>query len=441
VQTMGGDGYTSRTFAILTRAGGEGPKEANAQEKAADPAAPAPPPDGGAAAPPAPTQDRAGAEVGAVAEPSPPAEPAQLVRKALESLLRKEGWLVPEAFPSATWESPAGAPPGTVRLVLDVNLLESGETFTPEELKRRVNAALDDIPLLSAKGRSDTATYKGLSVDSVDLVTSASETSPVTTYRIKTTSFQPAVSATGFDASSLPTRAQVEEAIRGFFADQTRAGAFKISEPFPEVTTVSSRVSESLQADALVALFISIVGIVFYMSLRFEFIYGLAGIIALIHDVMVAIGVMAVTDMLFPTTFPVKLNLNELAAVLTIIGFSINDTIVLFDRIRENTELFAKRRVTLEDNVNISINQTLSRTLWTSTTVLIVVTTLIAFGGESLRGFAYLFAVGTVAGVYSSVFIAAPVMLWLHRRAEARRAAMATVEEAAERGGRGDRRR
>jgi len=386
-----------------------------------------------------PSRIHPGADV-VSAQEARPVEAAQLVRNALEAKLREKGWLVPQAFPSATWEPAEGASPGTGRVVLEVNLLEGGETFTPEELKRRLNARLDDFPLLSTKGRSDTAAYKGVSVDAVDLVASASETSPVTRYRLKTTAFQPAVSATGFDASSVPTRAQVEEAIRGFFADQTRTGSLKISEPFPEVTTVSPKVSQGLQADALVAVFISIVGIVFYMSLRFEFIYGLAGIIALVHDVMVAIGVMAVTDMLFPTTFPVKLNLNELAAVLTIIGFSINDTIVLFDRIRENKELFTKRRITLEDNVDISINQTLSRTLWTSTTVLIVVTTLIAFGGESLRGFAYVFAVGTVAGVYSSVFIAAPLMVWLHRRAEARRTEMAVVEENADRG-RADRRR
>jgi preprotein translocase SecF subunit len=196
-------------------------------------------------------------------------------------------------------------------------------------------------------------------------------------------------------------------------------------------------VASTLQADALVAVFISIVGIVFYMSLRFEFIYGLAGIIALIHDCMVGIGMAAVADQFLSTSFPVKINLNELAAVLTIIGFSINDTIVLFDRIRENAELYAKRKITLEENIDLSINQTLSRTIWTSVTVLLVTVVLLGFGGESIRGFAFLFSVGTVAGVYSTVFIASPIVLWLHRRAELRREKEALIET----GLSGDRRR
>jgi hypothetical protein len=135
----------------------------------------------------------------------------------------------------------------------------------------------------------------------------------------------------------VPTREQVADALRDYFRQRSAADGLEISEPFPQVTTVGPKVASNLQADALLAVFISIVGIIFYLALRFEFIYGLAGVIALIHDCMVAIGIMSVTDMLLPTTFPVKLNLNELAAVLTIIGFSINDTIVLFDRIREKS--------------------------------------------------------------------------------------------------------
>ena len=182
------------------------------------------------------------------------------------------------------------------------------------------------------------------------------------------------------------------------------------------------RVASSLQADALVALFISVVGIVFYLSLRFEFVFGLAGIIALIHDTMVVIGAMALADHFLPS-FSIKFNLTEMAAVLSIIGYSINDTIVLFDRVRENTTLLAKRKYSLENIVDISVNQTLQRTLWTSLTTLLVIVLLLGFGGESVRGFAFLFAVGLVAGSYSSIFIAAPVAIHLHNRSLARRQA------------------
>ena len=260
---------------------------------------------------------------------------------------------------------------------------------------------------------------------------------PVKRYSIRFAAFTPRLQSDRTDERMIPTREQVIDAVRKVFVAEGKTSQLQLSEPFPEVATVGRRVASGLQADALVALFISIVGIVFYMSLRFEFIYGLAGIVALLHDVMVAIGVTALTDQLLSTSFPVKINLNELAAILTIIGFSINDTIVLFDRIRENTEILAKRKISLEDNMNLSINQTLSRTIWTSVTVLLVTVVLLGFGGESIRGFAFVFAVGTVAGVYSTVFIACPVALWLHRRAVARRAA----QEALEAGLSGDRRR
>jgi preprotein translocase SecF subunit len=359
---------------------------------------------------------------------SPPKEAAHLVREALEGMLRQEGLLVPPPFPTTRWETPAtpGLPPGSTRLVFEANLLEIN--VTTEDLKRKLQATFEASPLFMRSGREASA-YKGIDIESVDLVEKASDTSPVTRFVVRTTPYVPEVVATRQPvAARTPTREEVESGLRRFFISEgVKTRDFQISEPFPEVATVGPRVARTLQADALVALFISILGIIFYLSLRFEFIYGLAGIIALLHDTMVGIGIMAVTDMLFPTTFPVKLNLNELAAILTIIGFSINDTIVLFDRIRENNELLTRRKMTIEDNVNISINQTLARTLWTSTTVLFTTLMLLAFGGEAIRGFAFLFAVGTVAGVYSTVFIASPIVIWLHKRALARRQALATA--------------
>jgi preprotein translocase SecF subunit len=141
---------------------------------------------------------------------------------------------------------------------------------------------------------------------------------------------------------------------------------------------------------------------------------------------MITIGLMAVADQFLPD-FSIKFNLTEMAAVLSIIGYSINDTIVLFDRVRENTLLLAKKKYSMEDIVDMSVNQTLLRTVWTSLTTLLVIVLLLGFGGESVRGFAFLFAVGLVAGTYSSVFVASPVALWLHRRAEERRKAMANA--------------
>jgi preprotein translocase SecF subunit len=322
-----------------------------------------------------------------------------------------------------------------------VNVLaeKDKEPLTVDDLKGRLNAALEATPLFTTAGRNPGATYKGVQIESVDVLATGTpaDASPVKRYLIKSTPFTPRLQADRTAVDQVPSREQLLESIRKFFAEQGKKNQLQLSEPFSEVATVGPRVASSLQADALVAIFISIVGIVFYMSLRFEFIYGLAGIIALVHDVMVAIGITALTDQLLSSSFPVKINLNELAAILTIIGFSINDTIVLFDRIRENAELLAKRKISLEENIDMSVNQTLSRTIWTSVTVLLVTVVLLGFGGESIRGFAFVFAVGTVAGVYSTVFIASPIVLWLHQRAQTRREAEAALEA----GTSGDRRR
>lgn len=374
----------------------------------------------------APAEAPAGGPAGGAAgEAEAVAEPAQLVREALETMLEKEGWLLPTPFPAAVWS----AGPGGDSLSLEVNLLAVSPEVTEESLRNNLNAFLEKRPLFTTQKRDPAVAYKGLTVASAQVVSKPLDTdrTKVTRYLVKTDPY-PAPLPSMRAEEKIPTREQVADAIRDYFRQGAPAGQLQLAEPFPQVSTVGPRVASSLQTDALVAVFISIVGIVFYLSLRFEFIYGLAGIIALVHDCMVAIGVMAVTDQFFSTTFPVKLNLNELAAVLTIIGFSINDTIVLFDRIRENLEVLSRRKLTLKDIVDISVNQTLARTLWTSTTVFMVDVILLGFGGESVRGFAFVFAVGTVAGVYSSVFIAAPIAIWLHDRSVARRQALATAE-------------
>jgi len=453
----------SKSYAILTRAGARGGvKKANAQEaqpgdKTAAPApagtpapAPAPAPtqapapttpETPAPAPsetpaPVPAQTPAPAPAATETQPStPPAttpgvapagtaeakperEVASLVSNALRGLLEREGWLLPPPFPAENWEASTTGDAYT----LEVNLIDVGPEVTEEKIKSAVQAYLEARPLFRTTDRDPASEYRGVSIASVQLIQrpSAADKAKTASYRLKTGPYRaPAPMARPDD--KVPTREQVADALRDYFRQRSAADGLEISEPFPQVTTVGPKVASNLQADALLAVFISIVGIIFYLALRFEFIYGLAGVIALIHDCMVAIGIMSVTDMLLPTTFPVKLNLNELAAVLTIIGFSINDTIVLFDRIRENLQLLARKKLSLSDIVDISINQTLARTLWTSVTVFMVDVILLAFGGESVRGFAYIFAVGTVAGVYSSVFIAAPVAVWLHDRSMARR--------------------
>ncbi|MBI3458412.1 MAG: protein translocase subunit SecF [Candidatus Rokubacteria bacterium] len=166
---------------------------------------------------------------------------------------------------------------------------------------------------------------------------------------------------------------------------------------------VGPQVGRDLQLQAIYAVLAGMAGILAYTAIRFDFKGGVAAIVALIHDVLVALGALSLTSR--------EMSLPVLAALLTIVGYSINDTIVVFDRIRENRGRGIRKGETLADVINAAINQTLSRTILTSLTVFLVVAVLYAFGGEVLRDFAFTLLVGVVTGTYSSVFVAAPIIV------------------------------
>lgn len=204
---------------------------------------------------------------------------------------------------------------------------------------------------------------------------------------------------------------------------------------FPSSSNIGGKVAGDTQTQAGLALFLSLLFIIGYIWVRFQRVmFGLAAVLALVHDVLVTLGVLALSYYLVSLAGPVadallidpfKISLPILAAFLTIIGYSLNDTIVVFDRIRE---VRGKSPTLTADMINTSINQTLSRTLLTSLTTLIVVVVLYIFGGEGIHGFAFALVVGVVAGTYSSIFIAAPVLFWMSQSGEraARRKAAAT---------------
>ena len=169
---------------------------------------------------------------------------------------------------------------------------------------------------------------------------------------------------------------------------------------------VGGLVGKQFKWYAICALVLSWLAIILYLAFRFEFAYGVAAVIAIVHDVIVAAGVAAFCDK--------QLSLTVLAALLTIIGYSVNDTIVVFDRIRENFSL--ARRGSYTDVVNLSINQTLSRTLLTSMTVFFCVLSLYLFGGGAINDFALIMLAGVVVGTYSSVFIASAIIVSWHKR-------------------------
>ena len=178
------------------------------------------------------------------------------------------------------------------------------------------------------------------------------------------------------------------------------------------VEMVGPKVGKDLREKAILSIVYAIIGIVIYISWRFEFQYAVAAIIALIHDVLITMGAFSLADKEFTLVI--------VAAFLTIIGYSLNDTIVVFDRIRENMR--RKGKTLLKDVINASINQTLSRTILTSGTTLLVVVALFFLGGEIIHDFSFALMIGVLVGTYSSIFIASVFLVYWESRSVKKRA-------------------
>jgi len=170
------------------------------------------------------------------------------------------------------------------------------------------------------------------------------------------------------------------------------------------VDMVGPAVGDELRTQGLMAMLFSIIGILAYISFRFQWRFALASVMALMHDVTIALGALAL--------FQIDVNLPILAAILTILGYSLNDTVIVFDRIREGIRTI--KSVELDEIIDESVTRTLSRTTLTSLTTFFVVLTLYLFGGEALKGFSFTLLVGVVVGTYSSIFVASPILLWLN---------------------------
>lgn len=182
--------------------------------------------------------------------------------------------------------------------------------------------------------------------------------------------------------------------------------------------TVGSTVSDELISDGIMAVALAIGAVLIYIWFRFEWQFGMGAVIALVHDVILTIGMFSITGLEF--------NLSTIAAILTIVGYSLNDTVVVYDRIRENLRKFRKKP--MPELLNLSINDTLSRTVMTSLTTLLALASLFFLGGEGIHGFSAAMIWGVVVGTYSSIFIASPVLLWVELRREGDTAPEAGVD-------------
>lgn len=201
---------------------------------------------------------------------------------------------------------------------------------------------------------------------------------------------------------------KVKAALEGAFG----AGSFEIR----RTEAVGPKVGRDLREKAMLAVFWSCIGMLIYIWFRFELRFGLGAVAGLVHDVLVTLTFLSLTD--------TAIDLPVVAALLTIVGFSVNDTIIICDRIRENMPKMTRQK--FSDVINVSVNQTLSRTVLTSGTLLMATLALFTFGGGVIHDFAFTMLVGVITGTYSSIFIACPIVLYWHRlfvkkRAPARR--------------------
>jgi preprotein translocase subunit SecF len=195
-------------------------------------------------------------------------------------------------------------------------------------------------------------------------------------------------------------RAQIVDALQAHYDN-----AFTVQ----NVSIVGPTVGHQLEKQALLATLYSLLGMLIYLWFRFQLIYGVAAVVACFHDTLITVGAFALLNK--------EISLTVIAAILTLVGYSMNDTIVVFDRIRENLRL--SRRESLPDVVNRSINQTLSRTVLTSGLTFLTVLSLYIFGGPVLNGFSFALVVGILIGTYSSIAVAAPMLVaWQQWRAE-----------------------
>ena len=172
---------------------------------------------------------------------------------------------------------------------------------------------------------------------------------------------------------------------------------------FRRVENVGPKVSSELLESSIIAISLALAAMLFYIWVRFEWQFSIGSIIALFHDVVITLGIFSLLSL--------EINLSIIAAVLTIVGYSMNDTVVIYDRIREN--LFKYSRISISEVANLSINETLSRTIITSVTTLLALVSIYALGGEILRGFSFAMILGVLIGTYSSIFVASPILKFL----------------------------
>lgn len=298
------------------------------------------------------------------------------LEKRYKDRLAPIGWGHPTTGEIYKVNPPAGGQPGSVVLYGNLEVLaESASVQTRLETRLRASGL---VATVSTSSKPESPRFRSMEV------------------------------VVNTDDVALPKVQEIVNRVQSSLDGLTRDDGLVVSAPFPMVSTIGPAVANVLRNKAILAILVSLVGLVIYIGFRFEPRYGVAAVLALVHDVLITLGAIALADM---AGFDVKINLPIIAALLTIIGYSLNDTIVVFDRIREN-KANMKKDQSFTDVVNAAINQTMSRTLLTSGTTVLAVMVLLFFSGVPvIMGLSFALICGIVVGTYSSIFVASAALL------------------------------
>lgn len=292
---------------------------------------------------------------------------------------------------------------GSNRVLVRTELQELPRSFFPKVIEN-INTSIDKIfPGLQAKVVDTTATsvtYQLASPDTTNLLVSGL--------------FREGYQTGKVSEEATNTQMVVRVGIADWLKENLKTKLGDNSFNVIKEDHVGPKVGNELKTNALLAIFISLIGILIYLAFRFKFIFALGAVVALFHDVLITIGLYAALYGVIPG-LNLEIDLTVVAAFLTLIGYSVADTVIVFDRVRENLKIH--KTMNLEELINQSVNRTMSRTILTAGTVLMAITVLLIFGGEVLRAFSFTLFFGTITGTYSSIFVASALVLEYANRA------------------------
>lgn len=268
-----------------------------------------------------------------------------------------------------------------------------------ESLEKTMTGKIPNLNYQQVESSINSVTFK---FDSAEVVGNVSKVLSANGYQA--TPFSPER-----DNTQLVVRVSIADWIESILRENISDNPFVV---LREVK-VGPKIGNELKVDAVIAIVLSLIGILVYLGFRFKFVFALGAVAALFHDVIITLGMFSILRGVIPA-LNLEISIIVVAAFLTLVGYSINDTVVVFDRVREFLKIH--KTAPLEENINKGINRTMSRTVITSGTTLFVVAVLLFFGGEVLRGFAFTLFFGIIIGTYSSIFVASPFVLEYAKR-------------------------